>query len=75
MEMQGKLLPGTLPALLLAGASLQRLGNWTRNQTARRIAGSLVIVFGLSSGWMAFANPHHAHDHAMATDLSVSASV
>ncbi len=66
---------GTLPALLLAGASLQRLGNWTRNQTARRVAGSLVIMFGLYSGWMAFANPNHAHDHAMATELSVNPSV
>ncbi len=67
---------GTLPALLLAGASLQHLGNWTRNKTARRVAGSIVILFGLYSGWMTLNNPHHAHDHqANAAWLTTTPSV
>ena len=66
---------GTLPALLLAGASLQRLGHWSRKKTARRVAGSLVILFGLYSGWMALNNPNHAHDHASAAWLTGAQSV
>jgi sulfite exporter TauE/SafE len=38
---------GTLPALMLAGASAERLGRWKSNQLFRRIAGVIVIVIGI----------------------------
>jgi len=38
---------GTLPALMLAGASAERLGRWKSNQSFRRIAGLIVIVIGI----------------------------
>jgi sulfite exporter TauE/SafE len=40
---------GTLPALLLAGASAQRLHRWKSRVAFRRIAGVLMIIFGLIS--------------------------
>jgi sulfite exporter TauE/SafE len=38
---------GTLPALILAGASAERLHRWRMNRSFRRIAGALIIVVGL----------------------------
>ena len=38
---------GTLPALMLAGASAQRLGRWKSNVSYRRVAGLMVILIGL----------------------------
>lgn len=38
---------GTLPALVLAGASAERLGRWTKTSIFRRGAGAVMIVLGL----------------------------
>lgn len=38
---------GTLPALLLAGASAGRLHRWRQRRTLRRVAGALMILIGL----------------------------
>ncbi len=40
---------GTLPALLLAGASAERLHRFKSRTSFRRIAGALMIIFGLVS--------------------------
>jgi sulfite exporter TauE/SafE len=37
---------GTLPALLLAGASVERLNRWRSNVTFRRMAGVVMLVIG-----------------------------
>jgi len=38
---------GTLPALILAGASAERMARWKSNKTFRSVAGALMIVIGL----------------------------
>jgi sulfite exporter TauE/SafE len=38
---------GTMPALVLAGASAERLNRWRTNQAFRRFAGALIIIVGL----------------------------
>lgn len=38
---------GTLPALILAGASAERLTRWKSNKVFRRVAGTVMIVIGL----------------------------
>lgn len=38
---------GTLPALLLAGASAARLNHWKARPQYRRVAGAIMIAFGL----------------------------
>ncbi|HNP62922.1 MAG TPA: sulfite exporter TauE/SafE family protein [Woeseiaceae bacterium] len=38
---------GTLPALLLAGASAERLNRWKARPQYRRVAGAIMIAFGL----------------------------
>lgn len=38
---------GTLPALVLAGASAERLTRWKSNRIFRRVAGALMILIGL----------------------------
>ena len=38
---------GTLPMLLAMGGAAPRLSTWTRHRTARRLAGGLIILFGV----------------------------
>lgn len=38
---------GTLPNLLLMGAAAAGLNRWTRRPVVRRIAGALVMLFGI----------------------------
>lgn len=38
---------GTLPALLLAGASAERLQSWRTRKSFRRVAGTIMIVIGV----------------------------
>jgi sulfite exporter TauE/SafE len=38
---------GTLPSLMLAGASVERLNRWRSNRLFRRVAGVLMLVIGL----------------------------
>ena len=45
---------GTLPALLLAGASARKLGEWTRRPSLRRLTGVMLIGIGI----FALAMPH-----------------
>lgn len=53
---------GTLPAMLLAGNSLQLLGGWVRSPRVRTAAGISIIAFGIYSG-MSALNARHGHDH------------
>lgn len=46
---------GTLPNLLLMGATAARLARFTRNPTVKRVAGLLVVALGLLLLWRAFA--------------------
>ncbi len=60
---------GTLPALILAGASAQGLNRWKNRRGLRRAAGALLIVFGV----IALAMPmmrggngdHHMEKHTV----------
>jgi sulfite exporter TauE/SafE len=38
---------GTLPSLILAGASVERLNRWKSNRAFRAIAGIVMLVIGL----------------------------
>ena len=38
---------GTMPALLLAGASVRKLGEWTRRPTLRRLTGVMLLGIGV----------------------------
>jgi sulfite exporter TauE/SafE len=38
---------GTMPALILAGASAERLDRWRANSVYRRVAGVIVMTIGL----------------------------
>jgi len=54
---------GTLPTLLLAGASAARLADWTRRPALRRVAGALLVASGvvaLSMPWL-LAGSHGGH--------------
>ena len=65
---------GTLPALLLAGASAERLNRWKAQPQYRRVAGAVMIVFGLIALSLpllhtgdAGSSPHH---HASTVELA-----
>ena len=58
---------GTLPAMLVAGSALKFFQNWVRSPYVRSIAGSMVIAFGLYSGYQGLSEAQHHHHH---TDLS-----
>jgi len=61
---------GTVPALLLAGASAARVSRWRRRPGLRRVAGGLMIVIGLLAAWTAVRHaqpPHGAHAAVAAT--------
>jgi len=54
---------GTLPTLLLAGASAEWLADWTRKPALRRMAGAVLVASGvaaLSLPWL-LAGPHAGH--------------
>lgn len=40
---------GTLPALLVAGASARTLGSWTRKPLLRRVTGMALVIVGLAA--------------------------
>lgn len=50
---------GTLPALLVAGASAHRLSRWTRSASLRRPAGAVLCIVAI----LALVMPH-LHNHA-----------
>jgi len=56
---------GTLPALLLAGASARKLGEWTRRPMLRRVTGLMLVGIGLFALAMPYihmggeSNTHH----------------
>lgn len=56
---------GTLPALLIAGNTLQLFSAWVRSPRVRAAAGLSIIGFGIYSGISAF-NTHHGHHHHLA---------
>lgn len=51
---------GTLPALLATGLAAQRVGAAARNHTARRLAGALLIAFGVWT--FAFSGALEGHE-------------
>jgi len=59
---------GTLPALLLAGGSAQRLNQWKSKKTYRRVAGLVMITFGLIALALPFMHSsddqHEVHQHS-----------
>ncbi len=50
---------GTLPMLLLMGTAARSLGNLVRSNAVRRVAGILIILFGLYSLLAPGAHQHH----------------
>lgn len=55
---------GTLPAMLLAGALLNRVRAWIRMPALRALAGGSVVVFGLYSAYGSLGGAHAQHRHA-----------
>lgn len=58
---------GTLPALLIAGNSLNYLRDWVKSPLLRTSAGILVIAFGLYSGFTGLSQSHHHAESSPAT--------
>jgi len=58
---------GTMPALLLAGASALKLGNWTRRPALRRLSGVILLGIGIFALSMPYihsgGNPQQEHQH------------
>ena len=67
---------GTLPALLLAGASAARLNRCKAQPRYRRLAGVIMIVFGLIALSLPFLHTGggegDSHHHASTLDLLAS---
>jgi len=62
---------GTLPALLLAGASASKLGKWTRNPALRRLTGVMLLCIGLFALAMPYlhkAGIGNGHQHEARVD-------
>jgi sulfite exporter TauE/SafE len=57
---------GTLPAMLLVGNAFNYLKNWVRSPLVRTSAGTLLIAFGVYSGFSGIFGSQHQHH----TDLS-----
>jgi sulfite exporter TauE/SafE len=58
---------GTLPALLVAGASAKKLAEWVRHPALRRLTGVMLIsigVFALSMPYL-HGSPGGPHQHAI----------
>lgn len=58
---------GTLPALLLAGASANKLGKWTSNPTLRRFTGVMLLcvgIFALAMPYLHTGSADGAHQHS-----------
>ena len=58
---------GTLPALLLAGASARKLGEWTRRPMLRRVTGLLLVgigFFALAMPYIRMGGESNAHHHS-----------
>ncbi|MBT8079343.1 MAG: sulfite exporter TauE/SafE family protein [Gammaproteobacteria bacterium] len=55
---------GTLPMLLLAGASGERLKRWSGNRGMRRVAGALMIAIGIYAVFpLVMPSPDATHQH------------
>ncbi|NOX69802.1 MAG: sulfite exporter TauE/SafE family protein [Gammaproteobacteria bacterium] len=70
---------GTLPALLLAGASANTLGKWTRHAALRRLTGLMLLCAGILALALPYfhsgtAGSHSAHS-TVSTAQTVSSSV
>jgi hypothetical protein len=60
---------GTLPMLLLLGGAAASVNRWLRHPALRRIAGALIIAFGL---YTLFGGGHAGHgNHSGATGTGV----
>ncbi|ABV36827.1 conserved hypothetical protein [Shewanella sediminis HAW-EB3] len=46
---------GTLPALLSAGVAANVFGRWVQNRTVRFVSGSILVIFGLQTLYIAIA--------------------
>ena len=55
---------GTLPVLLVSGTLAGQLRQWLQRQSVRRLAGVLVILFGVWTAGMALFHASHHHNHA-----------
>lgn len=58
---------GTLPALLLAGASANKLGTWTRNPSLRRFTGAMLLcvgIFALAMPYIHSGSTDGGHPHS-----------
>jgi sulfite exporter TauE/SafE len=57
---------GTLPALMLAGASASKLGQWTKNPTLRRFTGVMLLcvgIFALVMPYLHKGDADNGHQH------------
>ncbi len=58
---------GTLPALLLAGASASKLGEWTKDPTLRRLTGVMLLCvgfFALALPYLHKGDANSGHQHS-----------
>ncbi len=53
---------GTLPMLLLMGATMARFNQFIQHQYVRTFSGMMIIAFGIYTGISGFS--HHEHKHA-----------
>jgi sulfite exporter TauE/SafE len=68
---------GTLPSLLLAGASAQKLGQWSKRPALRRLTGATLVLVGLFALLMPFlhmggGSAGHGNQHAEYAEHSQS---
>ena len=64
---------GTLPALLVAGASAKKLGDWTRHPVIRRLTGLTLVGIGIFALSMPYLHDDSggAHQHDMSDSRAV----
>jgi uncharacterized protein len=60
---------GTLPALLVAGASARKLAAWVRHRVLRRLTGLMLVGIGLFALAMPYLHRDAAGDHRHATAI------